>query len=266
MADHFERQRVLSEDLVAHDVGHRHFGGRNQVQRLGIRAQDLEQVGLEFRQLSGTGHACSVDQIWRVDFGVAVLFGMHIEHELRERAVQFGEPALHQREACAGDLGRSGKIKLPKRLAQIDVILDRKIKTARRPPAMNFDVVGLRLANRDAFLRHVRNDRDESVELLEQFTEPHFVGFELALHRSDFGHHGGSVFTLALEHADLLRQAVTARLQILRARLQRLSLSLQPLESRRIERIAARSQPLGNGIDVVTQQLNIEHFQSLNGS
>jgi hypothetical protein len=69
MADELERQRVGGEDLATHDVGDRHFGGRNQVQRLGVGAQNLEQILLEFRQLPGAEQAGGVDQVRRIDLG-----------------------------------------------------------------------------------------------------------------------------------------------------------------------------------------------------
>jgi hypothetical protein len=100
------------EDFVAHDVGHRHFGGRDQVERVLIATQHLEQVFLELGQLAGAEQAGGVDQVRRVELGVAMLFGVRVEHELGKRPVQAGQAALEQREARAGDLGGGGEIEL----------------------------------------------------------------------------------------------------------------------------------------------------------
>jgi outer membrane protein assembly factor BamB len=48
------------EDFVAHDVGHRHFGGRDQVQRVLIATQHLEQVFLELGQLAGANRLAAL--------------------------------------------------------------------------------------------------------------------------------------------------------------------------------------------------------------
>jgi hypothetical protein len=133
VADELQRQRLGSEDFVADDVGHRHFGGRDQVERVLVAAQHLEQVFLELRQLAGAMQAGGVDQVGGIDLGVAVLGGVRIQHELGERAVQAGQAALEQREARAGNLGGGGEIELAERLADIGVILDLEIEVRGVP-------------------------------------------------------------------------------------------------------------------------------------
>ena len=97
VADELERQRLGGDDLVAHDVGHRHFGGRDQVELAAVGARHAEQVFLELRQLAGAEHAVGIDQVGHVDLGVAVLGGVQVEHELGERAMQ----ARHCRPSSA---------------------------------------------------------------------------------------------------------------------------------------------------------------------
>ncbi len=81
----FDRQLPLFQRLVAVDVGNRHFGGRDQIE---IPVLDLEQVFLEFRQLAGRRHRCRIDQHRRHDFGIAVLGGLQIEHEVDQGPFQ----------------------------------------------------------------------------------------------------------------------------------------------------------------------------------
>ena len=129
-----------AENFVAHDVGHRHFGGRDQVQRVLVAAQHLEQVFLELGQLAGAVQAGCIDQIRRIQLGVAMLLAMRVKHELGKRAMQTGQAALEQRKTCAGNLGGGGKIKLTQRFADIGVILDFEIEHARRTPALDLDI------------------------------------------------------------------------------------------------------------------------------
>jgi hypothetical protein len=70
-----QRQRVGGEDLVAHDVGHRHFGGRDQVERLVIARSTLNRSSSNFGSWP-VPNMLGVDQIGRVALGVAVLFGV----------------------------------------------------------------------------------------------------------------------------------------------------------------------------------------------
>ena len=71
----------LGHDLVAHEVGQRHFAGRDQVERrvvgrgLAFLAALLggEQVALELGQLAGAAQRLGVDDVGHVALGVAVL-------------------------------------------------------------------------------------------------------------------------------------------------------------------------------------------------
>ena len=66
-----DRQQAAVEDLVAIQIGDRHFGGRDQVEV--PVAVDLEEVRLELRQLAGAEQGGAVDQERRLHLGVAVL-------------------------------------------------------------------------------------------------------------------------------------------------------------------------------------------------
>ena len=89
-----------------------------------------------------------VDDVRRVALGVAVLARLHVEHELRERAVQPREAAAQEREARAGELGGGREVEQAERLAEVGVIRDREVERARRAPAAHLDVVVGRLADR----------------------------------------------------------------------------------------------------------------------
>ena len=259
VADELERQAFGGEDFVAHDIGHRHFGGRDQVKRILVAAQHLEQVFLEFRQLTGAVQAGGVDQVRRVQLGVTVLLGVRIEHELGKRAMQAGEAALEQRETGTGDLGSSGKIELAELFTDVGVILDRKIEDARRTPALDLDIAALVAADRHRFVGNVRQGRQDTVEAFQQLAQACLGSLQLVADRADLRHHAGSIAALALDHADLLGEAVAHGLQILGAGLQRLAFGFERLEFGKVDRLAALGEAFGHGVEIGAELLDVEH-------
>ena len=112
-----QRQLLLGEDLLAHEIGERHLGGRDHavagvldhladgIARLAFEScsDDLlervagegpELVVLEFRQLRRAEHGLVAHQQRRVHFRVAVLVGVQVDHELAERPLQAREARL----------------------------------------------------------------------------------------------------------------------------------------------------------------------------
>ena len=170
--------------------------------------------------------------------------------------------ALHQRKAGTGNLGRSGKIEQAHGLADIHVILDRKIEAARGSPALDLDVGGLVLAHRHALVRQVRDCGHNRFHLRQQFSQTGFTGFQIGLECRDLRHHLTGILALAFQHADLLRKRIALGLQFLRLRLQRLALRFKGLEFRKVESLATSRQSLGDGIEVVAQKLNVEHVET----
>src|SRR3546814_18700139 len=65
-----------------------------------------EQIVGELRKLAGAEHRLVAHQQRRVDLGIAMLPGLHIEHELGERAMQPRHRPLQNRKARAGTCGR----------------------------------------------------------------------------------------------------------------------------------------------------------------
>jgi hypothetical protein len=171
---------------------------------------------------------------------------MQVEHELGQRAMQARDLALHHREARAGNLDAGLEIQPAQRGAEIDVVA-RRGDGARRAPAQHLDVAGFVLADRHAFVRQVGDQFEEGIEARHQFGQRRLAGFQRVAQAGDFGHHGGSVLALALQHADLLRQRVALGLQVL---------------FRKVESLATGRQSLGDGIEVVAQKLNVEHVET----
>ena len=68
-ATNLSGKRGRVQDLVAHQVGDRHFGGRNQ--KIPRIAAHGEQILLEFRQLAGADERRGMHQIGYVRFAVS---------------------------------------------------------------------------------------------------------------------------------------------------------------------------------------------------
>jgi hypothetical protein len=62
----------------------------------------------------------------RIDFGIAVLVGVEVEHELPDRALQPCEPFLQHDKAGAAEFGRSLKVHVTECVAEIVVRFWRK--------------------------------------------------------------------------------------------------------------------------------------------
>ena len=77
------RQILGIQNFTAVKVGQRHLGGGNQEK---VFFFQMESVLLKFGKLAGAGHAFAVDHIGRGHFGVILLYGVHIEHEIDEGA------------------------------------------------------------------------------------------------------------------------------------------------------------------------------------
>ena len=103
-----ERQLAAVEDLVAVQVRDRHFGRRHEVQV--PVSGDLEEVGLELRQVAGAQQGGGVHQVRRIDLGVAVFARMQVEHEVDERAHHARAFAQRDGETRAGHARRAFEV------------------------------------------------------------------------------------------------------------------------------------------------------------
>ncbi len=184
---------------------------------------------------------------------------MRVEHELRERAVQVRESAAQEREARAGELRRGGEVEKPQPLADVGVVAHREVESPRRPPSPDLDVVVGRRSGGNALVRQVGQVEQEVAQLALHAVELDFQLFRIVAYASDLGEQRGSVIAPALGNADLLRQRVAARLQILRSRLEVLALAVQRLEARGVEREPALRETRGDGGQVVAKKIDVEH-------
>ena len=183
-----------------------------------------------------------IDEVRHVALGVAVLGGVQVEHELRERAVQARHGPAQRIEARAGELGGGLELEPADSGADLDVVARRKSERARRAPPPHFDVVRFGVADRA---------RSACGRLGMPSSQSRSPAWMSASSRSSapssspsvahFGHQLRGVLAPALRRADLLGQRVALRLQLLGPRLDRLALGLDALESIAIEHVAALS-------------------------
>ena len=191
MRRHLQRQLFRRQDLVAHQVGQRNLGRRNQVHPGVVgcaTARHPEQVVLELGQLSRPGHRRRVHDVGHVAFGVAVLARMRVEHELRERTMQPRDGAAQRVEARAGKLGSNLEFEPADRGPDVDVIARRETEGPRRAPAPHFDVVGLRATDRHAGMRQVWHRQHQFALALLHGVEPLLECRELRAQASNVRH------------------------------------------------------------------------------
>ena len=133
------RQTLGFEDFVAVKVRHRHFRGGNKPQ---VVPFELEEVPGELRQLARAVERRGIDHEGRKHFRIAVLAGVNVEHEVRERALEPGAKASIHGESRPGDLGRAFEVQNSERRPQVPVSFGLEIEFSRLPPAPGFPVVG----------------------------------------------------------------------------------------------------------------------------
>ncbi len=219
---------------------------------------DAEHVVRELRQLARAVQDLRVHDVRRVRFGIAVLLRVRVDHELREGAVQARDRAAQHREARTGELRARLEIEAERR-ADVDVILHLEVELARRAPAAHLDVVGLVLADRHAFVRDVRHAQHQVGQARLDLAELGFRRLHVVADPADFGHHGRRVLALPLHRADLLRQAVAARLELFGVGLDRAAFRFECGERGDVEGVAAIGEALGDAVEVFAQQLDVEH-------
>src|SRR5439155_20011636 len=259
VTDEFQRQGFELDDLVAHDIGQRYLGGRNEVELALLAPRHGEQVVFEFRQLSRAVHAFGFYDVWRIDLGVAVLHGMHVEHQLSDRAMQSGKRSPYQRKPGPRDLSRRLEVELRQPRADVDVIPRSEVEPAWRARAPEFDVIFGRFSERDRLMRQVRHGDQEFLLPLLNGLETFFQIRELGIGALRLGPQGRGILALGLRLTDALGELVARSLQLLRADLHALALPLDRLERRDIEYERPRRESLCHGVDVVAEELRIKH-------
>jgi len=134
-----------------------------------------------------------------------------------------------------------------------------KVEHGQRPDLPHFHVARFILAHRHRRVRQVGHRFEERAHGCLHVIEAGSRGLELVADAADLRHHRRRVFALALQHADLLGQAVAAALQFFGLGLDLLALGFERIEGGDVELELARSQPFGDRGNVLAQELDVYH-------
>ena len=140
-----------------------------------------------------------------------MLARVHVEHELRDRAMQVRDLALQDDEAAAGELRGRIEVDEPELLAERNVIerLERELR--RSAPSPQLDVRGRVGAVGNRRMQQVREPGKKLVELAGERSEPRLAGAELFAERADLAFQRVDVAACGFGAADRFR-ALVARL------------------------------------------------------
>ncbi len=254
MGGHAQWQTLGVDDLLAHDIGQRHFGGGDQITAR-LAHFGLKQIVFEFRQLTGAAHRIGIDQQRHVGFFVTVFAHMQVQHELRQRTVQTRDRTTQHGEPRTRQFGCRFAIQPAVRRTEFHMVLDGEIELTRRTPTRLLEVLALVLAKRHTLGRQIGQAKRDAFELGANRIQRVFGRLELIAEPGHFGHQRGHVFALGLGLPDRLGFGIALALQFLRAHLDTLALALQRLQFRSVQGETARAaQALGKVGRVLAKQ------------
>ena len=230
------------------------------------RPEGGKQILLELGQLPGALHHLRVDQQRHVAFDVAVLAGVQVEHELRQRAVQARDAAAQHGEARAGQFRTSLAVEPTVARAQFHVVAHRKIERARRAPAVLLDVTRLVRALGHIGSRQIGDAERDFRHLCLDVGQPLLVGLEAIAQAGHLGHQRRGVLAFRLGLPDGLGTRIAQVLQLLCPSLHLLALGFERGEFGGVERKAAPRELRGDGIELRAQLCGIKHGISKAGS
>src|SRR5262245_55021745 len=177
--------------------------------------------------------------------------------------MQLRNGAFQDDEARARQLRGGVEIDEAELLADRHVIERLERELGRSAPAAQFHVgVGVG-ACRDGFVQHVRQAGEEIVELCGKRSEPCFAGAELVAERSDFALQRFDVAAGSLGATDRFRALVASLAQAFDTRLKLLALRLERKITLAVELETASCEVRRHGLEVLAQELGIEHRASL---
>ena len=254
------RQAARLDDAVGDEVRERHLGRRDQAQlRLDV---EREEIRRELRQLPRAEQCSVVDEIRNVGLAVAVLLRLHVEHQLRERALQARERAAQHDEARAGKLRGGVEVHEAELLAQRDVIERREVELRRRAPAPQLDVVARVPARRHGLVQHVRQTREEIVELRGRRGQLRLGCRQRVTELADVALQRLDVAARGFRAADVLGALVARLAQALDLNLDLLALRLEGEPALAVELEAAAREICDDRVEVLAKQLDVEHIEA----
>ena len=200
----------LVEGLVPEEVGDGDFGGGDEPMVAVLVDAGLvglvvavEEVGGEFGEAAGAEEGFGVDHVGRQDFGVAVLAGVEVEHEVGDGALEAGSLAIVDDEAGAGDFGGAFEVEDAEAFADFPMGEGGEVEGAGRAPGFFYGVGALVGADGDDVLGEVGDGLQDGAKLVVGGGGGGFEGVGLGFELGELGGEGGGVAAFALELAEV---------------------------------------------------------------
>ena len=96
----------------------------------------MEQIASKFRQLTRTVQRVLVNQVRNIVLTVAMLFGMQIQHKLRQCAVHASNLPFHYHKAGTSQLNCGCKVEARVHFTQRHMVTNFKVKLTRGAPCL----------------------------------------------------------------------------------------------------------------------------------
>ena len=253
------RQQPAVEDLLAVQVRERHFRRRDEVE-IPV-ARNLEEVGLELRQVPGAEERRRVHQERRVHLDVAVLPRVQVEHEIDERPRHARAGAEHDREPRSRHSRGPLEVHDAERHAEVDVRFRLEVEHGGRSPLPHLDVVGRARADGHGLVREIRNHEQGRAQA-------RFDPVEFRLERLDLGaarlvrrEEVRGVLAGLLGPRHVLAGGVLLALELLHLRDERPPLGVERREGVEfgVHPLAARGEAFTDNIETIADECGIEH-------
>ncbi|KAF5045377.1 hypothetical protein DSECCO2_481830 [anaerobic digester metagenome] len=253
-------QLALGQGRVAVDVGHRDLGRGDEVV---VGVAQAEEVLFEFRELAGAHEALAVDDDRGHDLVVAVLHGLHVEHEADERPFHASGPALQEHEAAARDLGRGFEVQAPQGRSQLPVLLGGEVQLGLGAPGADLHVVRVVHALGDRRVRDVGDGHDPLLGLAVDVLEFLVQGLDARGHGPELGQKGVGVLAGFLHAGDVARGLVAAGLELLGLQQEVAALLVDGQELVEVELAAPLAQAFLDVVGVGANEFDVEHGRVL---
>ena len=199
--------------MIGHHIGERHLGGGDEP----VIVFRMKEVRGEFRQLASAEQGVVAHQGGRVDLRIAMLGGVEIEHEGRQRPFHPSQGAREQNKPRPGHLRRGVEIHTSQAFSYLHMILRRKVE-GRRIAHITHNLVGAFVSAVGNVLgQNIGQPSKKGVEFLALFPSLLLQGLHLVFQCHHLGHafFGLSLLTLALQNSDLLGKVVAEPLLLL---------------------------------------------------
>ncbi len=173
---------------------------------------------LNFGQLRHAEHRLVAQHVGRVDFRVAVMLRMQINHEQAKGPFELGKLALENDKTRTRQFGRRFKIHEAKPFTDIEMLARLEIEPRFFTPGMKLLVVVFVLAFRHTFHGKVRDHRKGIIDLLCKQALGFLARGDEILEPGNLRLEGFGLCLVPCPHhlADFLRQRIAPRLRILK--------------------------------------------------